>query len=177
MNASAFPFARTAVDTVTDDVLQEALRDCARHSVPALRRIYDLTAPRMLGLLLQMLGDREEAESMLQHGYVAIWQQAASFNPARSRPQTWLLSIFRQQAIDHLRAQQRVPEDEVDAALRLAETALDAQHSPVETRLLRLAYVTGRSPQDIARALDQPALEVRRGIRQALLALHAEPAT
>ncbi len=176
MNPAAFPISASRASTVADEVLDEALRDCARHRVPALRRIHDLTAAGMLGLLVQMLGDRGEAEALLQQGYIAVWQQAASFNPGRSRPHTWLRSVFRQQAIDHLRARQYTPADEVDAGLRLADAALGEQDQPPPgLRLLRLAFLTGRSPHEIARALGKSAAEVRTGIREALLAMQ-EPA-
>jgi RNA polymerase sigma-70 factor (ECF subfamily) len=174
MNAATFPFASSAASMVPDEVLSEALRACARHELPALRRIYDLTAPRLLGLLVQMLGDREQAEAGLQHCYLAVWQQAASFNPARSRPHTWLLSMVRRHAIDELRAQQGAPADEVDAALRLEETAL-GDSLPSGQRMLRLAWLTGRSAPEIARALGVSAAEVRGDIRDALLALRQEP--
>ncbi|MEO6367723.1 MAG: sigma factor [Steroidobacteraceae bacterium] len=151
-----------------------ALRDCALHQVPALHRLYDLTAAEMLGLLVQMLGDREEAEALLQQGYLAVWQQAPSFNPARCSPRAWLLSVFRQQAIDHLRAR-HMPAGEVDAAVRLADAVLGEGESPQGRRLLRLAFLTGRTPPELARALGLSAAEVRSGIRQALLA-HPEPA-
>lgn len=170
MNATAFPFNRSP-DSAADAVLGEALHACAHHSVPALRRIHELTAARFLGLLVQMLGDRGEAEELLQLCYLAIWAQASAFNPARSRPYTWLHSLVRQQAIDHLRAQAAAPADEVDAALRLADTALGDEAQPAGHRRLRLAFLTGRSPQEIARAFGESPASVRLGIHQALRAM------
>ncbi len=177
MNSPAFPFPRSQA-TTTDAVLIEALHACARRSVPALRRIYDLTAPRLLGELTQMLGDRQAAEAALADCYVHIWQQAATFNPERCRPGTWLLSIARHHAIDSLRQQQpATPWEEVDAALRLTDTALSEEFPLQEGRILRLAYLSGRSPMEIARALDWPLRRVQEAIRRSLLAMLEVPAT
>jgi DNA-directed RNA polymerase specialized sigma24 family protein len=174
MNAATFPFASVEASRMNDEVLGEALRACAQQSVPALRRLYEVSAPRLLGLLVQMLGDREQAEALLQQCYLAIWQQASSFNPARSRPRTWLLSVVRQQAIDHLRAHPQAPAEEVDAGLQLAAAALDVQESFSGQRLLRLAFLTGRTPPEIARAMGESAADVRHGIRAALFAMVQE---
>jgi RNA polymerase sigma-70 factor (ECF subfamily) len=171
MNATAFPISRVPA-SAADASLGEALRGCAHHSPAALRRLHELTAPQFLGLLVQMLDHREQAEDLLQQCYLAIWEEAAAFNPARSRPHTWLLSRVRQLAIDHLRAQQFAQAEEVDAAVRLADVALSPPALPAPgQRLLRLAFLTGRSPQEIARALGESPARVRRGIHQSLLAL------
>jgi RNA polymerase sigma-70 factor (ECF subfamily) len=171
MSAAEFPFPVSTVAAATDALLVESLRACARRSVPALQRIYDQTAPQLLGELVQRLGDRQAAETALEDCFVQIWQQAGSFNPERCRPGTWLLSIARQHAID-LREQQPEPPEEVDATLRLADAALGEQASvKPELRILRLAYASGRSTAEIARALGLPVRRIRESIRHALRSL------
>jgi RNA polymerase sigma-70 factor, ECF subfamily len=174
MGAAEFPFPVSADVTATDAMLVEALRDCARRSVPALQRLYDLTAPRLLGELVQRLGDRQAAETALEDCYVQIWQQAGSFSPERCRPGTWLLAIARQHAIG-LRDQQPVQPEEVDATLQLADAALGEQGAATqELRILRLAYASGRSTAEIARALGLPVRRIRECIRHALQSLVEE---
>jgi RNA polymerase sigma-70 factor (ECF subfamily) len=158
-------------------MLIEALHACARRSVPALQRIYELTAPRLLGELVQMLGDRHAAEAMLEDCYLHIWQLAGTYNPERCRPGTWLLSIARHQAIDSLREQPlATPPDEVDASLQLTDAALSEEIPLPEQRVLRLAYLSGRSPAEIARALEWPLRRVQAAIRQGLKAMQDAPA-
>jgi RNA polymerase sigma-70 factor (ECF subfamily) len=172
MTRPAFPFARSQGAEVTDSELIDALHACARRSVPALRRIYDLTASRLFGELVQMLGDRRAAEAMLEDCYAHIWQLAGTYNPERCRPGTWLLSMARHHAIDSLREQQpATPADEVDAALRLTDAALSEDCPSPEQRVLRLAYLSGRSSVEIARALEWPLRRVQAAIRQGLGAM------
>ncbi len=92
------------------------------------------------------------------------------YNPERCRPGTWLMSIARHHAIDSLREQPSAPE-EVDAALRLMDAVLTEEEPAVELRMLKLAQASGRSPAEIARALQWPAQRVRASIRQGLMAL------
>jgi RNA polymerase sigma-70 factor (ECF subfamily) len=177
MTTPAFPFARSPDTAATDAVLIEALHACARRHVPALRSIYDLTAPRLLGELTQMLGDRHMAEAMLEDCYVHVWQLAGTYNPERCRPGTWLLSIARHHAIDSLREQPLLtPADEVDASLRLTDAALTEEIASPEQRVLQLAYLSGRSPAEIARALEWPLRRVQAAIRQGLRAMQGAPA-
>lgn len=170
MSAPAFPFDKPQ-HIATDAELSEALRACARRNIPALRRLYDLVAPRLLAELVQMLGDRQVAEAALADCYVQIWRQAGSFNPERCTPQTWLLSIARRHAIDQLRIRPLAPPDEVDAALRFQDSIAEEQPDPQQLRILRLAYRSGRSSAEIARALEWPLKHVQAAIRRGLSVL------
>src|SRR5689334_17378409 len=65
--------------------------------------LYDLYAPRMLGLLLKILRDRAEAEDALQGALLEVWRKAGAFDPAIGSPDTWILLIARARGIDALR--------------------------------------------------------------------------
>ena len=70
----------------------------------ALQTVYRLTAAKLFGVALRILGERSEAEDVLQEVYVAVWRKAADFDPTRASPMTWLIAIARNRAIDRLRA-------------------------------------------------------------------------
>ena len=171
----AFPFAGRPPDD-TESQLREALLGCARRSVPALHRIHDLIAPQLLATLLQMLGDRRRADAALVDCFVRIWEEAGSFNPQRSQPRAWLLSMARHCAMDLMRELPAEAPDEVDSALSFLHVALHYEGVATEQRLLQLAWRSGRSPAQIARALQLPLRQVQREIRSALAALGASPA-
>jgi DNA-directed RNA polymerase specialized sigma24 family protein len=169
MQRPEFPFARPQPGATIDAELGEALRGCAGHSLPALRRIHELMAPRLLAELLQMLGERKLAETALVDCFVAIWQQAGNFNPQRNQPRAWLLSIARHHAVDLLRETQVGTSEEVDHALCFLRSALHEEGVPPEQDLLHLAWRSGRSPAEIARALRRPPRRVQQEIRRSLV--------
>src|SRR6266511_6233037 len=70
----------------------------------ALRIVYQDTSAKLFGVCLRILNDRSEAEDVLQEVYVTVWRKAATFDPARASPITWLVAIARNRAIDKLRA-------------------------------------------------------------------------
>jgi RNA polymerase sigma-70 factor, ECF subfamily len=175
MNRPEFPFARPLAGNATDAELGEALRACARHSVAGLRRLHDLMAPRLLAELLQMLGDREMAEKALVDCFIGIWNDAVNFNPQRSQPRAWLLSFARRHAVDLMRQAGTATEDEVDGALRFLDAVLHEEGVSPEQRLLHLAWRSGRSPAEIARALEMPMRRVQQALRRSLDAMSSAP--
>lgn len=71
----------------------------------ALARVYELTAPKLNALVLHMLRNQAAADEVLQDVYLTLWRRGATFDPARASPITWLVTIARNKAIDHLRAE------------------------------------------------------------------------
>ena len=72
-------------------------------------------------LLVQILGDRQEAEDILGETFWQLWQSAASYEPARGTVEGWAISIARSRALDRLRARTR---REVQTARYAAEERL-----------------------------------------------------
>ena len=75
----------------------------------ALQTVYRLTATKLFAVCLRILGERGEAEDVLQEVYMTVWRKAGTFDPALSSPMTWLIAIARNRAIDHLRARAEPP--------------------------------------------------------------------
>ena len=114
---------------------------------------------RVFGLAMTMVGDRAVAEEIAQEAFTRAWRHADSFDARRGRVATWLLTITRNLAIDHLRAHRTDPIDP-DSAQR-AERALwtaasSAQPEPGEPAELREAL--GEVPEEQRRALLLAAL-------------------
>ena len=155
----------------------------------AFASLYDRYGPILFGLLLRILHSRPEAEDVLQEVFLQVWQQARSFDAARGRAFTWLVTLARSRAIDRLRAldsreraARRSAEDAPpqgegeeaadDAALReeragVVREALAAL--PDEQRqVLLLAYLDGMSQSEIAAARGQPLGTVKTRTRAGL---------
>src|SRR6266850_2035218 len=64
-------------------------------------------AGSLFAVAVRILGDRHEAEEVIQDVFVQIWDKAAIFDPMMAAPFTWALSITRNRSIDRLRSRQR----------------------------------------------------------------------
>ena len=66
--------------------------------------MYDMYSKSLFAVISNLIGDREEAEDVLQETFVKIWKNIESYNESKGRFYTWILNIARNTAIDKLRS-------------------------------------------------------------------------
>lgn len=141
----------------------------------ALGELYDRYASIALGAALRVVGDREEAEDVVQDAFVAVWRKIDRFDPGRGALRAWLMTVVRNRAIDRVRG--RRPSLDVDEAderslLRTGpnptwDTALqNASASEVrdalaslpdeQRRAVELAYFEGYTYREVAELMGVP---------------------
>jgi len=120
-----------------DEPCRRWLAEMGAGNEQALGALYDATASRVYGLVLRIVANRESAEDVTQSVYLQLWRDATKFDPARGKPITWILTIARSRALDHLR--------------RLDEAEL---HPEPETLRPDLA-IDGHDPQDLLLACER----------------------
>jgi RNA polymerase sigma-70 factor (ECF subfamily) len=172
--------------------LAAALLRVAAGDRAALRLVYRDTSAKLFGVVLRILNDRSEAEDVLQDVFVAVWRKAASFDPVRASPITWLVTIARNRAIDRLRARSAggriapidAAGDVCDPAPAAAERVEQAQEQqrlarcldelePRHAAAIRAAYLDGAAYEDLARRMSVPLGTMKSWIRRGLLKLRA----
>jgi RNA polymerase sigma-70 factor (ECF subfamily) len=164
--------------------LAQLLQRCAAHDPAAFRTLYEKTSPILFARLLRMLRRRSVAEEALQDVYVRIWQRAAQFEAHRGRALAWMVTIARYCAIDLMRRERLtlVGDDALDQVPdeSTSDPAPDKPNNfdvcigrlPENTRnCLTLAFVEGRSHDEIARLTSNPLGSVKSWIRRGLMSL------
>jgi RNA polymerase sigma-70 factor (ECF subfamily) len=68
----------------------------------AQKRLFDALAPKMMALCLRYMGNREDAEDVLQEGFVTLFTKLDSYAGAGSF-EGWARKIFVNTALMHLR--------------------------------------------------------------------------
>lgn len=115
---------------------------------------------RVFGLAVTMVGDAAVAEEIAQEAFTRAWRHAGAYDARRGRVATWLLSITRNLAIDHLRSKRTEPLD--PDSIRGAERALWATAARHEDAAERgageLRDSLAELPEDQRRALLLAAL-------------------
>lgn len=185
------------MDASNDRRLIELIDRMAATSLPlaareqAFRDLYELTAGKLYGLALRVVGSREAAEDVLQDAYLNVWRIAASYRESLSPPLAWLGVVVRSRALDHLRrrASERAGKtQELDA--QLAESLPGDAANPLDTRqaseaaralhdclrklearqreVLSLAYLRDLSHAELATQLRLPLGTVKTWIRRGL---------
>ena len=141
---------RLPFDVPGHDRLEAGLR---RRDPATLRALHEQCGGAVFGFLRRALGDHAAAEDVFQQVFLEAWQRGPDYDAGRGSPITWLLTIARSRAIDHLR--RRVPEPRDPAgALALMEGEADpdaALEALVEQ--WRLAHLLGELPDEEADVL------------------------
>ncbi|WP_027173602.1 sigma-70 family RNA polymerase sigma factor [Methylobacterium sp. 10] len=172
-----------------DAALARLIAAVASGNEQALRALYDLTAPKLFGIVLRIQRDRGMAEDVLQDVYLRIWQSAGSFSPEAGRPLSWLCTIARNRAIDGVRrkgeVQGPVSEDGEDWVERLADPH-DSEGAILGRDALRtclsrldetqrdcivLAYCEGHSREELAARFERPVNTIKTWLHRGLSAL------
>jgi len=174
------------IDSLPPDIeLAQLLQRCAARDPGAFRALYDKTSPILFARLLRMLRRRSVAEEALQEVYVRVWERATQYQAHRGRALAWMVTIARYCAIDLMRREHLTLVGDEALAEVADESATEPgayekpnnfDHCigqlPDNTRkCLTLAFVEGRSHDEIARLTVSPLGSVKSWIRRGLLSL------
>ena len=176
--------------TVDAGELEQLLVATGKHDVHAFRELYDQVSPKLLGILLRMLGNRANAEDALQDVFVKIWERAGQFDRFKGRAMAWLVAIARNQAVDwHRGARPMLMIDSAGLAeaeqLQVAGPAESAEFgataralnhclellNEAQRRCVLLAYNQGLTQERIAQLTKQPLGSVKSWVRRGLQSL------
>ena len=78
-------------------------------SQDAFAQLYDRYVDVVYRATLRLNSDRSAAGEVVQETFLTLWNRAEQFDPARGSLSSWLATIARNRAIDHLRRAARQP--------------------------------------------------------------------
>ncbi|MBV8718026.1 MAG: RNA polymerase sigma factor [Chloroflexi bacterium] len=158
-----------------------------------LLALYSEHADTARALACRLLYDPSEAEDVVQDVFLTLWRRPECFDPQRGTGKAWLLTVVRNRSLDHLRRRCHRSREDVSAlAERLpdphSEDVLDELTSAARAEvlwhlvdglpacqadLIRRAFVSGQTHQEIADATGLPLGTVKSRIRLGLEKLRA----
>jgi len=175
----------------------ELLREIAAGNLDAFETFHRQFHPLTLAVALRVLNDRNDAEDVAQEVFSMVWRKAGHYDEERGKPQTWLISMTRNRAIDRLRSKQRrgqlqddlerefpdpgpewrgadevlasVKRDEESAVVRGAVNRLSA----VQREVIELTYFRGLTQSQAAEELGAPLGTVKARARRGLMRLRS----
>jgi RNA polymerase sigma factor (sigma-70 family) len=168
-----------------DDEIPGRFRSGDEH---ALRLLYDRYGALVLHLAAATLGNRSDAEDIVQATFVAAWQGRDGYHPEKGSLLGWLLGIARRKAVDAVRARSR--HDRVTDTLRLAGGAPGSDDcrtdelvdrivvadelatlAPEQRRVLELAFYDDLTHPQIATVTGLPLGTVKSHLRRGMARL------
>ena len=162
------------------------MRALAAGNEDAMTALYDMHGGLVYRFALQMARDESVAEEVTQDVFLALFRQAASFDPTRARLSTWLCGIARRQLWKHFNRNPRFDdfagaddlfEPESPApdpcalltsreAVATVQRGIDAMPLPLK-EVLVLCELEEMTYEDVAAALGIPVGTVRSRLHRA----------
>jgi RNA polymerase sigma factor (sigma-70 family) len=144
------------------------LKGCVRNEAAAQRELYNQYSPKMLAVCYRFAHNREDAEDMLQEGFIKVFTQIHSFEN-RGSFEGWIRRIVVHTCINILKKNKKfnesvdlihatslqVREDSVPAVIQAKQVVECIRMLPIGYRtVLNLYAVEGYSHREIANMLD-----------------------
>lgn len=170
--------------------LIDLLTRSSRGDEQSFAELYDLTAPRIHGVVLRVLRSADHAAEVTQEVYVEIWRQAARYAAEKGSVLAWMTTMAHRRAVDRVRSvtsetardiryATREVEREVDDVWDGVERNLDSERvrrgmeslTRIQREALTLAYFGGYTQSQVAGLLKLPLGTVKTRIRDGLIGL------
>jgi RNA polymerase sigma-70 factor, ECF subfamily len=172
----------------------QLIRRMAGGDRDALAELYDRLSRPLYATARHILNDSAEAQDVVHDVFIALWENAASFDSGRGAAFSWAVTLTRNRSIDRLRTRTNrarlldasFPDDlagaggaellggddraELGDRAEVVSTALETLPAE-QKRALELAFFSGLTQKEIAEKLSEPIGTVKARIRRGLIKL------
>ncbi len=174
-------------------VLDGLLARVAGGDAAAFRKLYDLLAPRVFGLIRRTLVDDGQSQEVAQDVFLEVWRSASRFDAARGSATSWIMMIAHGRAVDRVRASQASRDRDLRIGARDREFHFDpvseagelsvesarvtvalARLTVIQRDAISMTYFEGLSGPELAARLDIPVSTLKSRLREALIRLRDE---
>lgn len=171
---------------VTVDELDDLMKRVAAGDRDAFAKLYAATSAKLYGIVLRILKRRDLTDEVVQEAYVRIWTRAASFDPAKASPITWMAVIARNRALDEVRRDAPAYLEEMPAGFEIADPAMLASErlelkselmrlqrclealEPERRDIVKLAYLDGCSREELGHRFGRPVATIKTWLHRSL---------
>lgn len=150
---------------MTEEVL---LQGCIKNDASAQQELYQRYSPKMLSVCYRYAKTREDAEDMLQEGFIKVFSQISKFEK-RGSLEGWILRIIVHTCINHLKKNKKfndhvdlafagnivIREDYIPSIIQAKQIVETIRSLPIGYRtVLNLYAIEGFSHKEIGQLLD-----------------------
>ena len=143
---------------------------CCRHDRRAQRMLYDTFAPMAMGVCMRYAQDRDEAQDLLQEGFVKVFENIGRLRDAE-RVGAWIYRLMVNECLNYYRRHERpryIDEEGVDGVqlpldpFGIEEVAAALrQLTPAQRITFNLVEVEGYSYEEAAKKMKCTEVNVR----------------
>jgi RNA polymerase sigma-70 factor (ECF subfamily) len=166
------------------------LRQTAHGDDEAFTQLYDLTVPRVHGLVLRVIRNPAHAEEVTQEVFVEAWRTASRYDSGKGSALSWLLTMAHRRSVDRVRSTQASTDRErtvasgsmerdYDVVVEETSRSMEKQSlrdclrllSTLQRESITLAYYQGYTYREVAELLRAAVPTVKTRMRDGLTKL------
>ena len=144
----------------------------------ALSELYDDYSGAIYGVIVRICRDEAVAQDLLQEVFIKVWQKIALYDPAKGKLFTWVYQIARNLALNAIRNQQQLIQNEDLAVYNNKEEEQTKEYpeligsvSKLEVhhkQAIELVYFQGLTHREAHQEMGVPLGTFKSYVRQAL---------
>ena len=119
---------------------EQLVKKCVSGDATAQKAFYDLYANKMMGVCLRYMKDHDEAQDVLQDGFIKVFNKLPDF-VSKGSLEGWVRRIMVNTALDqyrkNLKFQKNVEIDSVDYKLEKSQFILETIHAEDLLKIIR----------------------------------------
>ncbi|GAB2515402.1 RNA polymerase sigma factor [Spirosoma aerophilum] len=147
-----------------------------------LLSLYDRYAPTLLGVIMKIVADQEEAVRLLEQTFTKVHSDMPHFQAGKQPLFTWLLSIARCKALEALKERKQVPLRTLTmttmgtvVSLPVNTTAVPAHSTDSRLKeLLDSVLYKNCTPEEAAASVGLPVESARQQLRLAMQLMRSQ---
>ena len=85
-----------------EEMYTQLVEECRRRDRRAMRRLYETTAPMAMGVCMRYCRNREEAQDVMQDGYVKVFERIGRLREPE-KLMAWVYQLMVNECLNHLR--------------------------------------------------------------------------
>lgn len=153
-----------------EEMYTQLVEECRRRDRRAMRRLYETTAPMAMGVCMRYCRNREEAQDVMQDGYVKVFERIGRLREPE-KLMAWVYQLMVNECLNHLRDRmETVSLDEVKSEpaappldpFAQEEVVAALQKLPERYRaVFNLLEIEGVTPEETARRLNTSLKNLR----------------
>lgn len=187
---TVIPFESQPIGASEPDVITELLVATSLGDEVAFRKLYDVVAGPVYGLVRRVLRDPAQSEEVAQDVLVEVWRLAPRFDRTKGSGKTWILTMAHRRAVDRVRSAQSASDRDYRYTVAAHEPDRDNVADAVETKIeqrqvrnalgsltetqrsaIELAYYKGYTHTEVAASLEIPLGTAKTRLRDGLIHL------
>lgn len=136
----------------------------------AFDHLYRKYSPSILGYLQKALGDKQQAEELLNHVFINIWNNIDTYDPCKSTLFLWMFRLTKSYIMSQLTQQKNIQNIEIHNHTEFVNMSINSHEEDIEVQniVLNCLYFNNYSLKTTSEILNIGEDQIKLLLRKAI---------